>query len=158
MLKKGAKDPDKKNRDEPDIHEKPGVPFGLKKENVCPEYDLFGCACPEQADSTTLSKADCSLLTGIRDAEYQAMKDMMYATKEFKPAVAEANKPMLKNKAIDKGDSVSRKKKGKKEQGEKEGEKETQQVSLGKSSLASQLNPENTTSQGNHLLMDQEKQ
>ena len=46
MLKEGAKDPDIKNRDEPDIHEKPGVPFGLKTENVCPEYDLFGCACP----------------------------------------------------------------------------------------------------------------
>ena len=114
MLKEGAKDPDIKNRDEPDIHEKPGVPFGLKTENVCPEYDLFGCACPEQADSTTLSKADCSLLTGIRDAEYQAMKDMMYATKTFKQAVAEANKPMLKKKVIDKGDSVSRKKKGNK--------------------------------------------
>ena len=34
MLKEGAKDPDIKNRDEPDIHEKPGVPFGLKSENV----------------------------------------------------------------------------------------------------------------------------
>ena len=50
---------------------------------------------------------------------------------------------MLKNKAIDKGDSVSRKKKvTKKGQAEKEWEKTEHQVSL-----------ENTTSQGNHLLI-----
>ena len=59
QLNVGKPDKDAPNRDAPDVHEKPGVPFGLKEGAPCIPYDLFGCKCPEEPDATTLC-IDCN--------------------------------------------------------------------------------------------------
>ena len=104
QLNVGKPDEDAPNRDAPDVHEKPGVPFGLKEGAPCIPYDLFGCKCPEQPDATTLNSIDCHALTGVRAAKYQAEKDMIFAVAKFGKAIADAAKATMKKKALDKED------------------------------------------------------
>ena len=70
------------NRDEEDIHENPGTPFGVSQAK-CPMYSLFRCTCASMPPDTTLDPKDCQALKAVKAAEYQAEKDMIFAAGEM---------------------------------------------------------------------------